>query len=170
MQVVNCTGVDGANTNIKSKYRDNKNEQNLHPDGGDGLIQIFSFHTRYFTQELFCINTNIMSKCQDESCATSPTVMDYRSIFDVIHLTIVESTIGNGPFLLSSTKSEKHYSKQSTNLVLTIFHTHSRQTLTVTSYLYRWGSSSVSNKCFNSSISCGGISPPGLFQFPNIIR
>ena len=133
-------------------------------------IQIFSFHTRYFTQELFCINTNIMSKCQDESCATSPTVMDYRSIFDVIHLAIIESTIGNGPFLLSSTKSEKHYSKQSTNLVLTTFHTHSRQTLTVTSYLYRWGSSSVSNKCFNSSISCGGISPPRLFQFPNIIR
>ena len=98
MQVANCTGVDGADTNIKSKYRNDKNEQNLHPDGGDGLIQIFDFHTHYFTQELFCINTNIKSKCQDESRATSSTVTDYRSIFYVIHLAIVESTSGDGPF------------------------------------------------------------------------
>ena len=133
MQVANCTGVDGAHTNIKSKYRNDKNEQNLHPDGGDGLIQIFDFHTRYFTQELFCINTNIESKCQDESCATSPTVTDCRSILYMIHLATVESTSGDGPFLLSSTKSEKHYSKQSINLVLTTFRTHSRQILIVTS-------------------------------------
>ena len=38
-------------------------------------------------------------------------VTDYRSIFYVIHLATVESTSDDAPFLLSSTKSEKHYSK-----------------------------------------------------------
>ena len=75
-----------------------------------------------------------MSKCQKESCAASPTVTDYRSIFYVIHLAIVESGDGlyvSGASALSQVR--KHYSKQSINLVLTTFHTHSRQTLIVIS-------------------------------------